>query len=343
MSRHFYILQQDSTLQTAPPADTLQAMPVQAVTPATSRKTTADSTPQSVSPVKKVTNSPTLIAVEDTIGQAELRQLAIEALPRLELLPYQGTSNFLFENFGRQTSSHKHEQWWQTSTAPGLQLSERPLRTTTSNIAFTGLLVVFSVLVWSRLWYDKQLRPLISSLFNYQLIHKAWANPNSTLERMSYFLNINYFLVMGLFTFLTVVQAGAKINAMPPWLLLVILVFFWVSVYIIQRTGFRFFGYLLELPHIFGEYYFHIQFINKTGGLFLVPVVLALAFVPSGLSIIVLWGGIVLVAGLYLLRLSRGLKIFMAAGVLKIHLLLYLCTLEIVPLLVCYRLALNLV
>lgn len=337
MSRNYYIAQQDSTLKATPTADTVHTGPAQ-TGPASSRKTTMDSTPRTALPVKKITFVPEPIAVEDTLGQALLRQQAIAALPPLEVLPYEGTTNFLYETFGRYSSSHKYEQWWQTSTTPGIQLTEHPLRTSTGNIALAGLLIVFSVLVWSRLWYEKQLRPLISSLFNYQLIHKSWANPNTTHERMSYFLNLNYFLVMGLFTFLVAHLAGANYGGMPPLVFLLVLLIFWVLVYILQRTGFKFFGYLLELPHIFGEYYFHIQYINKSGGLFLVPIVLGLAFVPPGLSMVVLWCGISLVAGLYLLRLSRGLKIFMAAGVLKIHLLLYLCTLEIVPLLVCYKL-----
>lgn len=121
------------------------------------------------------------------------------------------------------------------------------------------------------MWYDKQLHTLIGTLLNAQLIHKAWANPNTTNERVSYFLNINSFLVFGLFSYLAVQVWHVHPQGIPHSVMLLALIAFWVAVYFIQQLAFRLFGYILSLGQVFEEYFFIYNILISQPGCFYFP------------------------------------------------------------------------
>jgi hypothetical protein len=111
------------------------------------------------------------------------------------------------------------------------------------------------------------------------------------------------------------------------------------GVYVVKIISTRMLGFVFEVKEAAREYAYNIVLFNKTVGLLLFPVTLLLAYarqIPSSWLIglgLGLWGLVLLYR---LLRLSfigfsvRGVSIF--------YIILYLCTLEILPVLVIIKL-----
>jgi 4-hydroxybenzoate polyprenyltransferase len=87
------------------------------------------------------------------------------------------------------------------------------------------------------------------------------------------------------------------------------------------------------------EYILLIYLVSQATGVIMVPVVIAIAYAPEWLFKISFYFGIVILGASYILRITRGILVNLLEGRMPaIYLLLYLCTLEILPILFAYKL-----
>jgi hypothetical protein len=100
-------------------------------------------------------------------------------------------------------------------------------------------------------------------------------------------------------------------------------------------------GILTESKKEVQEYLFSITVFNRVLGLFLLPVTAIIAFVPFYQPEPLLFTGLGIVMVFYLLSLIRGGKIFLKKHFSIFYLILYLCTLEFLPLLLIYNFLLS--
>jgi hypothetical protein len=93
-------------------------------------------------------------------------------------------------------------------------------------------------------------------------------------------------------------------------------------------------GWIFNDSEKITEYIFNIFLLNKVLGLSLVPIVVMAAYLSFGQQVL-LYVGVVLVVVFYVYRLFRGYFIGRAtANLSRFYILLYLCTLEILPLVI---------
>jgi hypothetical protein len=71
-------------------------------------------------------------------------------------------------------------------------------------------------------------------------------------------------------------------------------------------------------------------------------VVFAVCYLPEGFVGALLWAGILILGAGIIFKLLRGYQIIIRKDVLFIYLILYLCTLEILPLLLGYKVFMSL-
>ena len=97
-------------------------------------------------------------------------------------------------------------------------------------------------------------------------------------------------------------------------------------------------GWLFPIRQDASKYAFVLMVFSILIGILLVPVNLGVSYAPAGARGVFLYGGLLTVALLYGLHLARGLLV---AGSLvttrPLHLVLYICAVEIAPLLLFYR------
>jgi len=101
-------------------------------------------------------------------------------------------------------------------------------------------------------------------------------------------------------------------------------------------------GYIFPVHEEVKRYRFLITVFLIVIGLFLIPVNLLLAYGPEGSSYPILVGAVVILIGLVLFRSLRALLIAnRKVNILSFHFLLYICTIEIAPVLIFWKLISN--
>ncbi|HTF05699.1 MAG TPA: DUF4271 domain-containing protein [Bacteroidia bacterium] len=193
----------------------------------------------------------------------------------------------------------------------------------------TILFTSFTMLVVLRVFDFRRLVLLVQGFVRASSVAVLYREESALSSRVSIFLLFNFILMASLFAW----QASGVIFVDYPepvavfWIALAILV-----TYIVKIISIRFLGFLFEMREAAQEYVYNIVLFNKTVGLVLFPVTLCLAYarqLPQDWLVgigLVCWGIVLLYR---FVRLSWiGLSV---RGVSVLYIILYLCTLEILP------------
>ncbi|NOU59842.1 DUF4271 domain-containing protein [Marinifilum caeruleilacunae] len=194
-----------------------------------------------------------------------------------------------------------------------------------------------------RFSFSKYLQRLIDSILNYQVSNNLFLEKNMRNLRGSIFLNGLFFINISFFAVLyykfIYSDTGVETSILSFLIALAGLLLIYLGKFIVLRTIAYIFDGVKE-----GKEYLHTVFIyNKNLGIFLLPVTLSVPFIAEYAAYFLLNTGLVLGIIFYLLRLFRGIKILFRKHVSIFYMILYLCALEILPLLVIYKLLISLV
>jgi len=188
-----------------------------------------------------------------------------------------------------------------------------------------------------RFSFSKYLNRIFDSLINYQTSSNLFLEKNMRNLRGSIFLNLLFFVNLALF----IVQ---YLNKIPPLKENNNIVFFFycfislVGLYAGKFLFIRFVGYIFNGIRECKEYLHTVFIFNKNLGVFLLPITISVPFIAQYAVPMLLNAGLVMAFVFYLFRLFRGLKILFRQHVSIFYMILYLCALEILPLLMIYKL-----
>lgn len=194
------------------------------------------------------------------------------------------------------------------------------------------LFASFTMLVLLRVFDFRRLLLLFQGFMRASSVAQTYREESALTSRVSIFLLLNFLLLGGLFTWQTlgVLMGGYPEPSAVLWISLAML-----CMYVIKIIGVRVLGFIFEMREAAQEYIYNIVLFNKTIGLVLFPVTLCLAYarqLPPGWLVAIglsFWG---LVLVYRFVRLSWiGLSV---RGVSFLYIILYLCTLEILPFIV---------
>ncbi len=193
------------------------------------------------------------------------------------------------------------------------------------------------VIAWLKLFYNKFFDQILQSIRNYQLSTKFLRDQNLFSRRVSLIMNIHFIIIGSLFFYL--LNSYFNIirlfdNGFHTFLFFsgCLLILLWGRYFISHLTG-----YLFNLHNEFRGYIHQLLLIYKNLGIYLIPIVIGIAYIHESLKIYVIYIGVVLFVLAYLLRFIKGFQIIIKKDVLIFYLILYLCTLEILPVLIIYK------
>ena len=98
------------------------------------------------------------------------------------------------------------------------------------------------------------------------------------------------------------------------------------------------FGYIFNASKESNEYIHNIFIYNKNLGMFLFPIVTGASFMAQYAVPLLLNTGLFIALVFFIFRIVRGIKILFRKHVSIFYMILYLCALEILPLLMIYKL-----
>ncbi|HYW97146.1 MAG TPA: DUF4271 domain-containing protein [Bacteroidales bacterium] len=228
------------------------------------------------------------------------------------------------------------------TTRNNYPFSENIHRNLTPDWILYILIGVLVVLAWIRLVFNKHIINLFDSAFNYQRAVKVYDDPGVVKTRIFLALNIIYTLSGGLFLYLAMQHYNlhpAGLTGINQFLVAaVFLAALMIGKVIVVKTT----ALIFNREKLFNAYLFHNFIFNKITGIVIIPFVLAIAYSKGLPRDIFIYSGFVALASVVILRITRLLMFIFKNVVLLFYLILYLCTLEILPMLVIVKLILSL-
>ena len=206
-----------------------------------------------------------------------------------------------------------------------------------------GLVVfVLALVLIVQIFYKKHFTTILNSLVNMQLSDKLMREKNVLVKRLFFILNLIYLLGLGLYFYHLAEKIGftsLPFNSFSFFLL----IFFGVSGIVFFRMIVNYLTALVfDARDVFREYLHNSYIINKNLGISLLPVMGSTFFVVPAIADFLFILGTILVILAILIRYLKATQIILRHNVFLFYSILYLCTLEILPVLIGVKFVLTL-
>lgn len=196
------------------------------------------------------------------------------------------------------------------------------------------ILLIALLLSFIREYFKAEMPQMIRVLSLRGINDPAMRNTAEIFQWQSTLLNFISFLSFGIFIWCATIRLNiipSELNGFTNWLGIIGII---VAVVTIRHLICSLTGRLSEKPEVFNEYLTSFYQLLRAGSLLLLFVVILHIYTGIiGYRLCVLTG-VVVISGIYLLRVSRLLLIFVKRRISLFYLILYLCALEILPVLV---------
>jgi len=257
------------------------------------------------------------------------------------------SSNFFTENPLKGIVSDNDESKEQSITYGVKQRPDDMIPAVRDSITYDWLLGIFLFLVvlfvWIRVFYSKFFATLANALVSFQLSVKLFQERNVLLQRVSIVLDFIYIIVTAIFVFEVIEYSGFSKTGMSGIKLFLLLLNILMLYAILRVVVLRMTGSLFRATPLFSEYIHNTFVINKGMGILLFPIVIMAEYLPYELIPVVLILGTTIIAVAFLFKSFRAYQIIIRRDILLFYLILYLCTLEILPLLLGYKFVTSLI
>ena len=234
------------------------------------------------------------------------------------------------------TEALRHNRWFQMSAAP--RMIRKEVR------RYQGKELIFYILVALCLFFAG-MRQAFPKYFNdlFRLFFRTTLKQRQIREQLmqtplpSLMLNGFYVITAGLY--IDIILQHFKLGpSVPFWLLFVYAALALSAIYFIKFLGLKLSGWIFNMEEAASAYVFIVFVVNKMVGIFLLPVVICLAFMEEpgySAALVISWCG---VGGLLLYRLVLTFgAVRNQVRVNPFHFFLYLCAFEIAPVLLIYK------
>jgi hypothetical protein len=202
-------------------------------------------------------------------------------------------------------------------------------------LIFTSVLIVAFI----RIFFSRYILTALEALFNNNLAEKIFENKNTLQIRSFTLLNFWFYVNISLFiTELYFFENMTNNNLFPIWLFFSILC---VSIFLIINFKYLLLfitGRVFKTTEVLEEFHYYFLLIAKNIALFLFPIIIILPFTPPTLRAFLIYIGYGILFLFPLLIIYKGFNIFIKKRLSFFYTFLYLCTFEIIPVLLIYKL-----
>jgi len=195
--------------------------------------------------------------------------------------------------------------------------------------------ILFSTFVFAfvRMFYNKKYHNIIKSGTNYQYAYKLVKEGSSSSSRVNTFLSLVFYINISMFIFLILKLLNIKVD-LSDWKLYLLLILSLFIMYLGKRVANRILGYVFGNNDVVSEYLTNVWIYNIILGVFILPFIISIPFVPPEFKLPLMYIGIAIIILSLLFRILRNFRIAFKIKLSIFYLILYLCTLEILPILI---------
>ncbi len=255
--------------------------------------------------------------------------------------------NFLFLIKTNSSKEYKEQSIFKNDTNKQKSITIQPIeknhfQSTVINeykdITISCMLVVVAIYAWIRVFYGKFLNQIILSSINYHESSRLFKSNNALLIRLYYLLNFLSFIIIGFYISIALKLYNVEVFGLTGYWYLSIGILILVLYYLYKTLLSRFLGFLLQKQTLIEEIIHSSLLYLKVLSILILPVVSIVFFVSDPLKNILIVSSIILFLTSTILILYRSIRIFISKGFSFFYTMLYLCIIEILPLLIVIKL-----
>jgi hypothetical protein len=204
---------------------------------------------------------------------------------------------------------------------------------------FPIVLLLLAFFAWLRLFYSKFFVQMLRAFLNLNLSNQIVRDENIFFQRVSIYLSIVFNVILALLVYFISIHYNWHVGGVGPgfmrYLFFVVVI---TAAYALKYLVLKITGWLFEQEREIATYIFNIFLINNILGMALLPFVCLLAYNQSISGPWLIYVPLILIGVGFAWRYYRGFRIGMGTGSFSpLYLFLYLCTLEIAPLMILIR------
>jgi hypothetical protein len=243
----------------------------------------------------------------------------------------------LIDNFSIQTNNpalFKGHELEPTSSNP------IPFKQQTPDWFTIALFITIGFFTWLKLVNGKIIQQLFTAFFNNSVTNQIVRDENILVQKASVLLSAVFYFSAALLLYQVSVYFNWDYKIIGKgFIRFMIFVLFLASAYSFKIVFLKILSSIFQIDRAISTYIFNIFLINNINGILLIPLIMLIAFFPVATNYFI-WAGIGILAITFLYRLFRGLAIWSALSSFSLYyFILYLCALEIAPLLIIFKLA----
>ncbi len=195
-------------------------------------------------------------------------------------------------------------------------------------------MLVLVILAYVRVVYAKRLQRLYSSLVRLQILRQVMREELVFSHRASVLLFLNFVLILSLIFYAAVKYYGWNLHDSTGLSFYGMVVAAVAGIYLLKLIIASVLRLVLNDPGLLREYLYVVFLVNKAAGLILLPLALGVIYLNVGLLQNLFMAGLILAVVFILYRTAQGLILSAGYRVPWVYIILYLCTLEIIPFMV---------
>lgn len=234
--------------------------------------------------------------------------------------------------FPRDTTYYEQLQW------KGMPVFFRE-KYESANDWLTIMLFLLVVLLASvRTGYNRYIGTLFHSLVSYSASVRMFREKNYSFIHGSARLELLFYMIISVFAFqifVNVTSDNQLYSITGFGVTFAVLLFYFIA----KKLLYKALGTIFIGATDTSELVFNMDNYNRATGIVLLPVVAVIAFNPFESAVIAIVTGVSVFAVFYIFLLKRCISILLKKQISILYLFLYLCTLEFLPLLMIYKLA----
>jgi len=193
------------------------------------------------------------------------------------------------------------------------------------------IIISFVLLVWVKVFFDKYLTQLLQALINYNDEAKLYNDHNTIIDRLYLLLNSIFTITGGVFIYYIINYIGKENFSLSPMKLIFLCMGLIISLYAYRYLVDLIFGFVLNNSQLFNEYLHSTFLYYKAIGLFLLPLIFAIYVLTDKYKLGLFITGFVIIFVLYFISVFKATRIMLQKGILLFYWILYLCTVEFLP------------
>jgi hypothetical protein len=206
-----------------------------------------------------------------------------------------------------------------------------------NNAILVLIISSFILLAWIKVSFGKYINQLLRAVLNYSEAYKLYRDYNTLVERVYLILNIIFTLSGGLFCYQLLKFYKPNLIGSNHFYVLLACFGFILAIYIFKFSINKVLGFILDQVQTFDEY-LHSSFIYfKVSGLFLLPLISIISFISDNYRFPFIVIGLIIFFVLYFISIYRATRIMLQKGILLFYWILYLCTVEFLPVILFYK------